>query len=151
MLAGSFCGVGTLSRPGGEVDKSFAVTSFGLSAGEGLILTQTIAWSDGDTDERVWTLQPDGPHTYRGTLTGESAASGEVRVRAAGDALHIDYPVAGVPLARMRQTLTLGPDGVIANEGTVSLLGVPVRRLTETITPLDAALAKTGETACNLP
>ena len=137
MLSGVLCGDAVLTKAGGEVADRMVVTSRGAAAGEGLVLDQTIRFKDGETATRRWVVQPDGPDTYQGTLTGDEAvaASGVVRARVAGDTMRIRYPVAGVPLARMEQFLTLRADGAIGNVGTVRVLGVPVRRLTETIRP----------------
>ena len=137
MLSGVLCGDAVLTGPGGAALDRMVVTSRGRASGDSLVLDQTIRRADGTVARRRWVVEPDGPDTYRGTLTGDEgvAASGAVRVRVAGDALRIRYPVAGVPLARMEQFLTLRPDGAIANVGTVRVLGVPVRRLTEVITP----------------
>ena len=137
MLSGVLCGDAVLTKPGGAVTDRMTVTSRGRTAGAGLILDQTIRFGDGDVATRRWTVQPDGPATYRGTLTGDArvAASGDVRIEVAGDGLTIRYPVEGVPFGRMRQALTLRPDGAIDNAGTVSVLGLPVRRLTEVIEP----------------
>ena len=137
MLSGVFCGDAVLTKRGGRVAERMTVTSRGVAIGDGLMLDQTIRFAGGGTATRRWTVQPDGPDSYRGTLTGDErvAASGEVRARVAGDTLRIRYPVAGVPFGRMEQVLTLRPDGTIANVGAVRVLGVPVRRLAETITP----------------
>lgn len=137
MLSGVLCGQAVLTKPGGAVADRMVVTSRGRAAADGLVLDQVIAFADGRTAARRWSVQPDGPDSYRGTLTGDEAvaASGDVRIRVAGDSLAIRYPVAGVPLARMHQVLTLRADGKIDNEGTVSILGIPVRRLTEVIEP----------------
>ena len=137
MLSGVLCGDAVLTGPGGEALDRMVVTSRGTASGEGLVLDQTIQFKDGEAAARRWVVRPDGPDTYRGTLTGDEAvaASGAVRARVAGDALRIRYPVAGVPFARMEQVLTLLPDGTIDNRGTVRVLGVPVRRLAEVIRP----------------
>ena len=137
LLSGVLCGDAVLTKPGGAVADRMVVTSRGAASGGGLVLDQTIRSADGETATRRWVVRPDGPDTYRGTLTGDEAvaASGAVRARVAGDALRIRYPVAGVPFGRMEQVLTLRADGTIGNVGTVRVLGVPVRRLTEVIRP----------------
>ena len=153
MLSGVLCGDAVLTKPGGAVADRMVVTSRGAAAGGGLVLDQTIRFEGGETATRRWVVQPDGPDTYRGTLTGDEAvaASGEVRARVAGNTLRIRYPVAGVPFGRMEQVLTLRADGTVDNQGTVRVLGVPVRRLSETITPqpgmdLDALAPCSGPT-----
>lgn len=150
MLSGVLCGDAVLTGPGylgkssGDVKDEMIVTSRGEARGDALVLDQTIRFADGETATRRWVVRPDGPDSYVGTLTGDEAvaASGAVRARVAGDTLRIRYPVAGVPLARMEQFLTLREDGAIANRGTVRVLGVPVRHLEETITPVSATDAR---------
>ena len=138
MFAGVTCGRGVLTHADGGAPRGFTVRSTGeraRSTGEGtsggFVLDQTIRFDDGERRERRWVLRADGPRRYRGTLT---EASGPVRARVGGDTLTLAYPLAGVPLGRMEQTLTLGADGRVANIGTARVAGVPVRRLSETIT-----------------
>ena len=141
LFGGATCGAGVLTHADGTTPRPFTVESRGAPAGEGLILDQTIRFDDGEVRERRWTLQPDGARTYRGTLT---EASGDVRAQVGGNRLTLSYPLAGVPLGRMTQVLTLRADGGVDNVGTARVAGVPVRRLREEI-------ARAGEEGCPPP
>ena len=132
MFGGIVCGRGVLTHADGSRPRPFAVRSEGRRAGDGLVLHQTIVFEDGETRERRWVLWPNGPARYRGTLT---EASGPVRARVGGKTLTLAYALDGLPLGRMRQRLTLRPDGRVDNQGTASIAGLPVRRLTEVIAP----------------
>ena len=80
--------------------------------------------------ERVWTIVPDGPTAWTGSL---SDAVGPVSIHADGPLLRIRYRTG--PLTTIHQRLVLQPDGRTAeNRLSARVLGVPVARLTETIT-----------------
>ena len=140
MFGGASCGRGVLTHADGSSPRVFTVRSEGRLTAAGLVLDQTIAFEDGERRQRRWVLRPDGPASYRGTL---SEASGTVRARVGGDRLTLAYALDGVPLGRMTQTLTLREDGRVDNQGVARVVGVPVRRLRETIVPLarEGALA----------
>ena len=136
LFGGLTCGAGVLTHADGTSPRPFTVASRGAPAGDGLVLNQTIRFDDGEVRTRRWALQPDGPRTYRGTLT---EASGDVRAQVGGDRLTLSYPLAGVPLGRMTQVLTLRADGGVDNRGTARVAGVVVRRLEERIETEGAA------------
>ncbi len=127
---GTTTGLGTLAIRG-RGTQMVRVESTGRAGADGVFeLVQTIRLGDGPPRTRTWTMRPTGPDTYTGTLTD---ARGPVDVRVDGSRLTIRYAMPG-PWVRMRQTLTLMPDGQTAlNTSTVTVLGVPWARLSEQI------------------
>ncbi len=115
-----------LGRP-----RSFHVESYGYELGGGTSrLDQTVFMQGKRPQYRSWMIQTVGPNRYTGTLTD---ATGGVTGHTEGNRLFLRYRVAG-PFV-MHQTLGLRPDGrTIDNRGRITLLGIPVGRLQETIT-----------------
>ena len=98
-------------------------------------LEQDVKYDDGTTESRTWHLRPSGPHSYTGTLTD---GSGEVHGETNGNTFHLSY-LLRQPAVYMNQRLYLQPDGrTVLNVATVSILGVPWARLSETITRSDS-------------
>lgn len=128
-LSGSSHGEGSLRLFLGH-PRAFHVQSFGQSKRDGsFTLNQTIAYDGKETQTRRWDIQQIMPLHYTGTL---SDAAGAVRGHTLGRRLILQYRIKG-PLV-MRQTLELMPDGkTIDNVGRITLLGVPVGSLHETI------------------
>lgn len=128
-FAGPSHGTGTLRVLGGR-PRPFTVDSRGTpTADGGLTLVQDIHMAGDPARQRTWRITGDGPGRYRATLTD---AAGPVTGTHDGPRLTLRYRARG-PLV-MRQVLVLSPDGTtIDNRGTVSLLGIPVARLQETI------------------
>ena len=94
-------------------------------------LEQDVKYDDGTTESRTWHLHRSGPHSYTATL---SDASGEVNGETDGNVFHLRY-LLRQPAVYMDQQLYLQPDGrTVLNVATVSILGVPWARLSETIT-----------------
>lgn len=115
-----------LGRP-----QAFHVESRGVAQVDGTFrLEQTVAFQGKPPKDRVWILTTVGPDRYTATL---SDAAGPVTGTTSGSRLSLRYRVKG-PLV-MHQELTLLPDGkTIDNVGVITLLGIPVGRLHETIT-----------------
>lgn len=115
-----------LGRP-----RPFHVESYGYDLPDGNSrLDQTVTLQGKEPRDRHWVLTTVGPRRYAGTL---SDAAGPVTGRTDGDRLTLRYRVQG-PFV-MHQTLRRNPDGrTIDNVGTITVLGVPVGRLQETIT-----------------
>ena len=98
-------------------------------------LQQDVKYDDGTTESRTWHLRQSGPHSHTGTLTD---ASGEVDAETDGNVFHLHY-LLRQPAVYMNQRLYLQPDGrTVLNVATVSILGVPWARLSETITRRDS-------------
>lgn len=110
--------------------RPFHVVSHGYEATDGTFrLDQTITFQGQAPQDRSWLLTTVSGNHYSGTLSG---VPGAVTGHTEGDLLILRYRVKG-PLV-MRQTLKLMADGkTIDNVGTITLLGIPVGHLHETI------------------
>lgn len=130
FFAGRTTGAGVLELATGK-SRWLRVESTGTPVGPGAIrVDQVIRYDDGDVDRRSWTIRrgPDG--RYAATLT---EAKGPVQVAQGGNAVNIQYDF-GSPRMHMDQWLYLRPDGrTLDNRAVVSLAGVSVARLRETI------------------
>lgn len=122
-------GNGTLKMLAGK-HRPFHVESRGYDQADGTFrLDQTVTFQGEPSEERFWILTPAGPNHYTGTLTD---AAGRVTGTTKGARLLLKYRVKG-PLI-MHQTLELTRDGkTIDNVGKITLLGIPVGHLHETI------------------
>lgn len=129
-FAGDSEGIGSLKLLFGK-PRPFRVESRGIEQSDGIFrLEQTVTFDGDPPRERVWHLTTIGPHRYTATL---SDAAGPVTGTSAGSHLSLKYRANG--LLVMHQDLELMPDGrSIDNVGTLTLLGIPVGRLHETIT-----------------
>lgn len=108
----------------------FHVESHGYEQVDGTFrLDQTITFQGKAPTKRHWILTTSSDN-YKGTL---SDASGTVTGQTIGSRLKLSYRIKG-PLV-MHQTLDLMPDGkTIDNIGKITLFGVPIGSLHETIT-----------------
>ncbi|MDQ3170919.1 MAG: DUF3833 family protein [Acidobacteriota bacterium] len=134
FFAGATRGEGMLEKRVGA-DRSFHVSGAGHLEGDGtFVLVQTVTYADGKAGERrVFRLRRVNETEYAGTLTG---ASGPVWARVDGNAFHVRYKMKRA--MAMEQWIHLQPDGRTAlNRATVRLLGMPVARVSETITRQD--------------
>ncbi|MEO6799564.1 MAG: DUF3833 family protein [Rhodanobacter sp.] len=91
-------------------------------------LDQTVLFQGKPPRHRHWILTTVEPGEYSGTL---SDAAGQVAGHTDGPRLTLSYRLKG-PLV-MHQTLEMKPDGTIDNVGRITLLGLPVGHLQETI------------------
>ena len=110
--------------------RPYHVENHGYQRSDGRFqLNQTVTFQGRTPYNRYWVMTPVGPHQYTATL---SDASGTVTALADGNRLLLRYRIRGPFI--MHQALTLNPDGrTIANQGRITLLGLPVGRLQETI------------------
>lgn len=110
----------------GEVRRRFQVEVEGTWDGETLTLIEDFAYSDGVTEQRVWTLRKTGPDTWAGTAPGViGGATGEIR----GDTFHwsysIDLPEAsGGFRADFDDWMWRLDDGRLLNRAYISRFGV---------------------------
>ena len=111
--------------------RPFHVESRGSKQSDGTFrLDQTVTFQGEAPQTRFWIMSTTTPNHYSATL---SDAAGPVQGVTAGSTLSLHYRIKG-PLF-MHQELKLAPDGqTIDNVGVIRLLGVPVGRLSETIT-----------------
>jgi len=132
-LSGVSRGEGSLRLFAGR-PRPFQVRSDGRSESDGsFTLRQVLTFEGQPASHRSWKIRQVAPLHYTGTL---SDAAGEVNGHTAGRRLVLKYRVKG-PLV-MHQTLDLMPDGeTIENSGRITLLGIPVGSLHETIRRAD--------------
>ena len=128
-FSGESEGSGTLTFLLGT-PRSFRVESHGRTQTDGTFrLEQRIVFQGERPRNRVWVLTNVSPNHYSATL---SDAAGLVKGLTSGSRFTLRYRVKG-PLF-MRQDLELMSDGrTINNVGVITLLGIPVGRLQETI------------------
>lgn len=125
---GASVGNGTLKLLFGA-ERPYHVESSGKRlAGGTFRLDQTVRFQGKPPTRRHWMVSTVRPGTYTGTL---SDADGGVTGHTEGSRLVLRYRLKG-PLV-MHQTLELKPDGTIDNVGRITLLGIPVGHLRETI------------------
>lgn len=129
-FSGASEGDGTLTFLLGK-PQPFHVESRGKQQADGTFrLEQTISFQGKPPKNRVWIMTEVSPNHYSATL---SDAAGPMKGATSGPHLSLQYRVKG-PLV-MHQELELMPDGkTIDNVGVISLLGMPVGHLHETIT-----------------
>jgi hypothetical protein len=109
---------------------AFHVESHGYEQSDGTFrLDQTIIFEGKEPQQRHWTLNKVSPNNYTGTL---SDAKGKVKGHTEGSRFTLKYRIKG-PMV-MHQTLELLPDGkTIDNVGKITLFGIPIGALRETI------------------
>ena len=113
---------------------TFHVESNGYKQSDGTLrLDQTITFQDQEPQKRHWIIKTISPNKYTGTL---SDANGRVKGHTNGSRLTLKYRIKG-PLV-MHQTLELLPDSkTIDNVGKITLFGIPIGTLHETIIKKD--------------
>ena len=127
-FGGTSEGSGTLKLLFGK-QRPYRVESDGHLLADGTFrLDQTVMFQGEPPRHRHWILTTVQPGRYTGTL---SDAAGTVTGHTEGRRLMLRYRLKG-PLV-MHQTLEVMPDGSIDNVGRITLLGIPVGHLQETI------------------
>jgi len=133
-FGGASEGNGTLKFLFGKA-RPYHVQSYGRVLTDGTFrLDQTVRFKGKPPRHRHWMLTMVQPGEYTGTL---SDATGAVTGHTQGPRLTLRYRLKG-PLV-MHQTLEMMPDGTVDNAGTITLLGIPVGHLQETIVRTPAA------------
>lgn len=114
--------------------RPFHVESHGYDQTDGTFrIDQTVTFQGEPSQQRSWLLKTIRQNHYTATL---SDAAGPVTGFTNGSRLLLEYRAKG-PLI-MHQTLVFMPDGkTIDNVGKITLLGITVGRLHETITRRD--------------
>lgn len=135
FFAGRTQGIGRLERVIGR-SQALRVEGHGRTEPDGSFrLDQAVRFDDGTVAQRTWRMRRTGPNAYAATL---SDAAGPVSLEVAGNRVQIRYLLRH-PAVYMHQRLDLRPDGrSVLNRATVSVLGIPLARLTEEITQPDA-------------
>jgi len=111
-------------------ERPYRVESLGVTETDGRFrLDQTVVFLGEPTRSRTWLITESSPDHYSGSL---SDAAGPVTGETSGRRLMLRYRLKG-PLV-MHQTLELMADGkTIDNTGHITVLGIPVGWLHETI------------------
>lgn len=121
-------GTGTLKLLFGA-KRPYRVENYGHRLADGTFrLDQTVVFEGKAPKRRHWILSTVQPARYTGTL---SDAAGPVTGHTEGRRLLLKYRLAG-PLV-MHQSLEIMPDGTIDNVGKITVLGIPIGHLQETI------------------
>lgn len=123
---------GMFQKRSGEVVKRFHVTVESRREGQRLILDEHFVYSDGTRQERIWTLEPDGPGRWRGRA---GDVVGEARGEVAGNALRwryqLDLPVDGRHwLMDMDDWMYQMDDDTLINRTRMSKWGFDVGQVT---------------------
>jgi len=109
----------------GRVQRQFVVTMDGTWDGTTLVLNEDFAYSDGETESRVWTLIKTDDVSYEGTTEN---SIGIARGTRAGNAFNWKYDFnlkVGDSYWKVRfdDWMFLQPDGVLLNKATVTRWG----------------------------
>lgn len=134
FFAGRTRGRGTVTTVTSSRPRVLEVESEGrIEAGGAMVLDQAIR-IDGKPSRRSFRIRQAADGTWQGTMTD---AAGPVEASVVGDTLRLSYRMKRAGM-RMNQTLTLQPGGrTVLNRARVTMLGVPVARIAETIEKLD--------------
>jgi hypothetical protein len=130
FFAGRTRGEGTLTQRF-RAARTVHVVGTGMTEPDGSFrLDQAVTFDDGTIEARTWRVRRTSAHEYSATL---SDADGEVKAESSGNSFHLRYLLRR-PAVYMDQWLYLQTDGrSVLNRATVTVLGVPWARLTETI------------------
>ncbi len=115
----------------GRPSQALRVTGFGEITSDGAFrLEQEISIGVQPSRTRIWLMRSTGPKSYTGSL---SDADGATNTRVDGNTLRVNYRIG--TFTTMHQRIVLQPNRQTAlNYSTIRVLGVPVARLSETIT-----------------
>jgi hypothetical protein len=116
----------------GKVRRQFTVDIDGDWNGERLVLNEHFHYSDGETDQRIWTIRKRGDGLYEGAagdVVGTAAGT------SAGNALNWAYVMDlkvgdGTLRVAFDDWMFLQPGGVVINRAHVSKWGVEVGSVT---------------------
>ncbi len=116
----------------GQVIKRFHVDITSRRDGDRLILDERFVYSDGSTQQRVWTLTPDGPNRWRGTAAD---VVGEAVGELAGNALRWRYqlnlPVDGTTyVVTFDDWMYLMDEDTLINRSSMLKLGIELGQVT---------------------
>ncbi|MEM7654063.1 MAG: DUF3833 domain-containing protein [Pseudomonadota bacterium] len=127
----------------GDIRRQFVVDIDGQWDGNKLVLTEDFIYSDGETEQRIWTIKRIDEHTYSGTAAD---VVGEAVGKTYGQALNWRYTLdlkVGDKTWKVNfdDWMVLQPDGVLMNRAKVSKWGFNVGEVTIFFRKEDAAAA----------
>ena len=116
----------------GNLRREFVVDIQGTWDGETLTLVEDFVYSDGETEQRTWTIRKTGPHDYEGRADG---VIGVARGKAYGNALNWTYKFAlevgeSTWTVRFDDWMFLQDDGVMINRASVTKFGIEIGQAT---------------------
>lgn len=134
FFAGRTRGRGTVKIATSSRPRVLEVEGEGRIEPDGALVLDQLVRLDGKPSQRSFRISRAADGTWQGTLTD---AAGPVAASVAGDTLRLSYRMKRAGM-RMNQTLTVQPGGrTLLNRARVTMLGVPVARIEETIEKLD--------------
>jgi len=134
FFAGRTRGRGTITVATSSRPRVLAVEGIGRIAPDGALVLDQAIELDGKRSQRSFRIRRAADGTWQGTL---SDAAGPVAAEVAGATLRLSYRMKRAGM-RMNQILTLQPGGrTLLNRAHVTLFGVQVARIDETIEKLD--------------
>lgn len=134
FFAGHTRGTGTVSIMTSSKPRVLAVQGTGRVEPDGTLVLDQAVRQDDKLSQRSFRIRHATGGSWQGTL---SDAAGPVRGTVTGNTLHLAYRMKGAGL-HMDQTLTLQPGGrTVLNRARVTLMGVQVARIEETIEKID--------------
>ncbi|MCB1690407.1 MAG: DUF3833 domain-containing protein [Halioglobus sp.] len=131
FFKGNLTAHGVVKDRGGKVIRTFNATiAAHWTDGVGT-LVEDFEFDDGETQQRIWTLKPDGPGRYTGTA---GDVIGEGKLQQAGNSLFLDYvlrlPYRGSEVdVRVDDRMYLVSPDVLINESSMSKFGLRVGNL----------------------
>jgi len=130
----------------GNLRRQFVVDMVGEMDGDVLVLTEDFVYDDGEKQQRIWRLTPQGGGGYEG-VAGD--VIGTARGKAAGNAFNWSYDIdlkVGDSIWRVTfdDWLLLQTDGVVLNRATVTRWGFEIGTLTATFHKRDRLSAAAG-------
>jgi hypothetical protein len=116
----------------GNLRRQFVVEIDGSWDGRELVLDEKFAYSDGETDRRVWRIQKRGPHGYEGRADDViGTAVGDARGNALNWRYSMDLKVGdGSWRVTFDDWMFLQRDGVLINRARVSKWGITIGEAT---------------------
>ncbi|WP_240776354.1 DUF3833 domain-containing protein [Nitrincola alkalilacustris] len=116
----------------GNLRREFQVEIEGKWDGTQLVLDERFLYSDGERDQRIWTITPTGDGLYEGRADDiVGVAAGEVRGNALNWRYHMDLKVGdGSWRVKFNDWMYLQPGGVMINRATVSKWGFEIGQVT---------------------
>jgi len=134
FFAGRTRGAGTIVTAMSSRPKQLSVEGVGSIAPDGLMTLDQAVTIDGKSSLRRFAIRRVSANAWQGTL---SDAQGPVRGEVVGNNLRLHYRLKDRGML-MNQLLTLQPGGrTLRNRGVVTLYGMRVARIDETIEKLD--------------
>ena len=131
-FAGRTVAAGLFQDRFGNVRRQFTVDIEGRFEDGTLTLVEDFEYADGETEQRIWTLNKLDGHRYEGTAEGViGRASGEARGNAFNWKYTFDLKVGeSVWRVDFDDWMFLQPGGVVINRATVSKWGITLGEVT---------------------